>query len=99
MATHASAEKRHRQSLKRKERNRSAKAAIRTAIKRTFELLDKGDTEGAKAAAKSATSLLDKAFVHGVIHKNSAKRRISRIHTRLKAGKTQPAAAAKKSEK
>ena len=87
MATHASAEKRHRQSLKRKERNRSARAAIRTAIKRTFDLLDQGDEAGAKEAARKATSLLDKAFVHGIIHKNSAQRRISRINTRLSSGK------------
>lgn len=98
MATHASAEKRHRQSLKRKERNRSARAAIRTAVKKTFDLLDKGDTAGAKEAAKAATSLLDKAFSHGILHKNNAQRRISRLNTRLNAKPKAPTTGSSKAK-
>ena len=80
MANHASAEKRHRQSLKRRERNRTAKSSIRTSIKEAIRLAQAGEKDAALARAKVATKLLDKAVVQGVLHKNNAARRISRLH-------------------
>lgn len=90
MATHKSAEKRHRQSLKKKARNRFAKATFRSAVKNAITLAQSGDAKGAKEATRAAVRLLDKAAVHGVMHKKTAQRQISRLDTRvaqLTAGK------------
>lgn len=79
MATTKSAEKRHKQSLRNKTRNRIAKSAIRTTMKSALEAAKSGDKEAAKKLTTKAVSLLDKAAVHGLVHKNNAKRRISRF--------------------
>ncbi|MFM1849125.1 MAG: Ribosomal protein, partial [Pseudomonadota bacterium] len=50
MANHKSAIKRHRQSLKRRDRNRDARAAVRTAIKKVRALVAAGDEKGAKTS-------------------------------------------------
>ncbi len=83
MATHASAEKRHRQSLKRRDRNRFEKATFRSALKDALTLAEKGDFSAAKTAAQLATKLLDTAASHGVIHKRNAQRRISRLDSKI----------------
>lgn len=83
MANHASAEKRHRQSLRRRERNRFARATIRTAIKKAHSHVEEGNADAAHDAAKKATSLLDKAAIHGVIHKNTVRRSISRLNKKV----------------
>ena len=80
MANHKSALKRHRQNVKRREQNRNAKSAIRTSVKTAIQYAKTGKAEEAMLEAKKATSLLDKAVVHGVIHKNTAQRTISRLH-------------------
>ena len=85
MATHPSAEKRHRQSLKRRARNRLSKATIRTTIKNAVTLAESGKTDEAKAKAREATRLLDKAAVHGTLHKKNAQRTISRLNARIHA--------------
>ena len=91
MANHPSALKRHRQSLKRRQRNRDAKASIRTAVKKLAQLIETGDHEAAKAHAKFTTKLFDKAAVHGILHKKSAARSISRMQTKLNSGLAAPA--------
>ncbi len=83
MATHRSAEKRHRQSLKRRARNRHANSTIRTLIRSAVELSQAGKTAEAKEKARAATRLLDKAAVHGVMHKKTAQRTISRLNARV----------------
>lgn len=85
MATHRSAEKRHRQNLKRRARNRDARSTLRTAIKDAVSLAESGDAKGAKEKARVATRLLDKAAIHGLVHKKNAMRRISRLNARIKA--------------
>lgn len=88
MATHASAEKRYRQSLRRREQNRSTKATIRTSLKAALAALAANDNKSAKEHAGAAERLLAKAAAKGVLHKKTAQRTISRIHTRVnKAGK------------
>jgi len=86
MANHPSAQKRHRQSLKRRLRNRNAKAAIRTAIKKTSAYIEKGELDAAKKEASIATRLLDKAGIHGILHKNTVARSISRLQSRVNTG-------------
>lgn len=83
MATHKSAAKRYRQSLKRRARNRFAKSTLRSTMKAAVELAEAGKKDEAKAKAKLATKLLDKAAVHGILPKKAAQRNISRLHARL----------------
>ncbi len=83
MATHASALKRHRQSLKRRDRNRNAKSTIRTTIKKCLQLLEKGDVTAASTQARLANKLLDKAAIHGVLHKKTASRTVSRLFSKI----------------
>lgn len=78
-----SALKRERQSLKRRMRNRSFKSAIKTAIKKTIQLIEAKDIEAAKNAFIKAESLLYKAAVKGIIHPNNASRRTSRLAQKL----------------
>lgn len=83
MPSHKSAIKRHRQSVKRTARNRSARAGIRTTVKEALTLASQGKKEEAVKATREATKLLDKAVRHGVLHKNNASRRISRLSSRV----------------
>lgn len=52
-------------------------------MKSALALAKSGKTEEAKAAARAATRLLDKAAVHGVLHKKNAQRNISRLTMRI----------------
>ncbi|MCC6220029.1 MAG: 30S ribosomal protein S20 [Deltaproteobacteria bacterium] len=79
MATHKSAVKRHKQSLKRRERNRVAKATIRTTIKKVRALAESGNLSEANKLFVKANSLLDSAASKGIIHKANAQRNISRL--------------------
>ncbi len=82
MATHKSALKRHRQSLARRERNRQVKGGIRKGTKRVYTAVEAGDIESAQEWLQVTIKRLDKAAEKGVIHKNNAARRKSRL-TRL----------------
>ncbi len=81
MANHKSALKRHRQSLKKHARNTAVKSAIKTAIKSVRKSFESGNAEEAGTNLKVATTLLDKAVTKGVLHKNNASRKISRLST------------------
>ncbi len=79
MPTHKSALKRHRQSLKRKERNTAVKTAIKTATKKVRDTMKAGNIDEARESLSSATILLDRAVSKGVLHRNNASRKISRL--------------------
>lgn len=81
MANHKSALKRHRQSEKRRERNASVKSAIRTAVKKVRTSIDAANAEEAKTNLLEATRVLDGAVTKGVLHRNNASRRVSRLTT------------------
>jgi len=85
MANHKSALKRIRQNAKKNERNRFAKSTIRTKVKGTHAALEAGNIDEAKKLAREATRLLDKAAVHGVLHKNNVSRKISRLNKKVAA--------------
>ncbi len=91
MANHKSALKRIRSSEKRRQRNRVARGSARSAIKRARVSLGGKDMAAAEVAVGSAVSALDKAAAKGVIHKNNAARRKSRLMRQLNQAK-QPAA-------
>lgn len=79
MANHKSALKRHRQSLKRRARNRISKTRIKNTVKAVRVAVEEKDATKAQEALKAATSLLDKAARKKVIHQRQAQRRISRL--------------------
>jgi small subunit ribosomal protein S20 len=80
-----SSQKRERQNVKRRTRNRSYKSRARTLIKKAFLAIEEGNLETAQAATSEAVQALDKAASKGVIHKNNASRRKSRLMSRLTA--------------
>jgi len=74
----SSAEKRHRKSEERRLRNKSAKSAVRTSVKKFVVLAQKKDPE-AEAALKEMIKKLDTAAGKGIIKKNTAARKKSRM--------------------
>lgn len=79
MANHKSAIKRIRQTLKRTLRNRFVRSTMRTYIRKVRDAAALGDKQGAQAALVHAVRKIDKAASKGVIHKNQASRRVSRL--------------------
>jgi small subunit ribosomal protein S20 len=74
-----SAEKAHRQSLKRHLRNRAVKSATKTAIKQANAAIMSHDINAARDATRAAIVALDKAAQKGVLHANNAARHKSRL--------------------
>ncbi len=85
MATHKSALKRIRSSERKRQRNRVWRSRARTELKKAFALIESGDLEAARQAAGQAVRTLDKATVKGIIHRNNAARRKSRLMKQLAA--------------
>jgi small subunit ribosomal protein S20 len=79
MANHPSALKRHRQSLKRAERNTAIRTNVRNAIKKVRTAVAAGDKPAAQAQLREVEKKLCKASSKGVYHANSAARRVSRL--------------------
>ncbi len=81
MANHKSALKRHRQSEKKRIRNTAVKSALKTSIKGIRAAIEKGDATDATTRLKATGSELDRAVTKGVLHRNNASRKISRLAT------------------
>ena len=79
MARHPSAEKRHRQSVKRHHRNQAIRSRVRTFVKRVRESIASGAVAEATERLQGATRAIDKAVTKGVLHGNTAARKISRL--------------------
>ena len=79
---HASAIKRNRQNEKRHARNKAARSELKTRVKRAITAAEQGE-ETAAGAATAAIKRLDKAASKGIIHKNAAARRKSRLQKRI----------------
>ena len=75
---HKSAQKRHRQSLKRRLINRSRKSTIKTFSKKAVAAVQEG-AENAAELQRKAESLIDKAAKGSTLHKNAAARKKSRL--------------------
>lgn len=82
MANHASALKRHRQSQRRRLRNRAAKSALKTERKKFETTLQTGDAAATKGQFTSLQKTLDKAAAKGLIHKKTASRLVARASAR-----------------
>jgi len=78
LANTRSAVKRNRQAQKRRTRNVQVRTGLKSAVKKAREALAKGEA-GAKEVVQAALRTLDKAASKGIIHKNAASRRISRL--------------------
>jgi len=85
VASHASAIKAHRQSLKHREHNRQYRARLRNALRAIRSAIDGNDLAGAKKALRDTISLIDKMAGKGIIHRNAAARYKSRISARMAA--------------
>ena len=91
VATHASALKAHRQSLKNRDRNRQFRSHLRGALRSIRAAIDGKDMEAAKSALKDTISLIDKMANKGIIHRNAAGRYKSRLNRRIAARAPQTA--------
>ncbi len=85
MANTASAQKRIRSNERKRVRNKITRTRARTAIKAAADTLAGKDAAAARAATLAAISELDRAAEKGVIHKNNAARRKSRLMKKLAA--------------
>jgi len=85
MANHASALKAHRQSLRRRNRNRSNSSTVRTALKAFNEKLDEGKIKDAMKALPGIYAEIDHAIRKGVMSANAAARNKSRLSRHLNA--------------
>ena len=83
MASHASALKAHRQSLKNREHNRQFRSRLRGALKDVRTAIAGKDLAAAKTALKETISLIDRMASKGIIHRNAAGRYKSRLATRI----------------
>lgn len=76
---HPSAIKRHRQSERRRVRNRAARSQVRGAIKQVRQAVDAANVSDATAKLQVAERLLTKAVTRRVLHRNTASRYLSRL--------------------
>jgi small subunit ribosomal protein S20 len=79
-----SAEKRARQTVKRRARNVAGRSKLRTAIKGVVNAVEAGDKETAVAKLKAAGPIIDSAVNKGLIHRNKASRHKSALNARVK---------------
>lgn len=85
MANHKSAEKRLRQTEKRTAINRSRMSRVRTFVKKVEVAIASGDKAAAQAALQQAQPELHRAITKGVMRKNTASRKLSRLHLKVNA--------------
>lgn len=85
MANNPSADKRNRQNLDRRARNRSDRSRMRSAIRRLRSAVDAADAKTAQELLPATLSLIDVTARKKVIHANTAARYKSRL-TRAVAG-------------
>jgi small subunit ribosomal protein S20 len=83
MAHHKSAKKRIRRNTKRYEINHARKSRIRTFVKSVEKRIATGDKDAAREALKAAEPELQRGVRKGVLHRNTAARKISRLSHRV----------------
>ena len=79
MANHKSAEKRHRQSEKRRAVNKSNLNRLRTQLKKMRTAVTANNKDDVKALLSPTLSLIDRSIQKGTLHKNAASRYKSRL--------------------
>ena len=84
MAHHASAKKSIRQTERRSTVNRARISRVRSFIKKVESAIDAGDKKTAAAALKEAQPVIHRGVRAGVLHRNTASRKLSRLSARIK---------------
>jgi small subunit ribosomal protein S20 len=82
---HKSALKRHRQSLKRAARNQVVRTRVRHTVRELRETIGRNETATAETQLRAVMKTIDKAVTKGVLHRNNAARRISRLSRQVAA--------------
>ncbi|MBL4729992.1 MAG: 30S ribosomal protein S20 [Sulfurimonas sp.] len=85
MANHKSSIKRIRQTLVRTERNRFYRTRLKNIVKDVRNAIDEGNKEEANAAFKVANQQIHKFVSKGVLKKETAARKVSRLHRAVNA--------------
>ena len=85
MANTKSAQKMVRKLEKRTAVNGARRSRMRTFLRKVEEAITAGDADAAKAALRNAQPEVMRAAQKGILHKNAASRKISRLSSRVKA--------------
>jgi small subunit ribosomal protein S20 len=85
MANTPQSKKRARQSERRYEINKARRSRIRTFLRKVEEAIASGDKDAAATALKAAQPELMRGVTKGVVHKNTAARKMSRLSSRVKS--------------
>lgn len=85
MANTSSAKKAVRKIERRTLVNRSRRSQMRTFLRKVEEALASGDSAAATAALDTAAPLVMRAAQKGIVHKNTASRKVSRLTKRVRA--------------
>lgn len=83
--THKSTVRRARQAERRRERNRATVNTVKTLIKKVQSAVSEKNADEARTGLLEATSAIGKAVSKGIIHRNTASRRVSRLALRVNA--------------
>ncbi len=85
MANSPGSKKRARQTLRRTAINKSRRTRVRGFIRKVEEAIASGDQKQATDALRDAQSEIMRGVTKGIVHKNTAGRKISRLNARVKA--------------
>ncbi len=85
MANHKSSLKRIRQTAKRTERNRFYRTRLKNIVKAVRQAVEAGDKEAATEALKVANQNIHKFVSKGILKKETAARKVSRLHKAVNA--------------
>ena len=85
MANTSSAKKAVRKIVRQTAVNRSRRSQMRTYLRKVEEALATGDSAAATAALGAAAPLVMRAAQKGIVHKNTASRKVSRLTKRVRA--------------
>ncbi len=85
MANSPQARKRARQAERRTEINKSRKSRVRTFIRKVEEAIEGGNQDEAKAALLAAQPEIVRGANKGIMHKNTAARKVSRLNKRVQS--------------
>jgi small subunit ribosomal protein S20 len=85
MANTSQSQKRARQADRRNEINKARRSRIRTFLRRVEEAIASGNADAAATALRLAQPELARGVTKGVIHKNTASRKMSRLAARVNA--------------
>jgi small subunit ribosomal protein S20 len=82
---HKSTIKRARQAEKRHQRNKAVLTSVKSVMKKVLSAVEQKNIDAAKTSLREATSALSKAVTKGVLKRNTASRRVSRLAARVNA--------------